>query len=104
MQLPMSANAMLATAYTLSCLCELLPCCKIATEQQHICLLQIATRGVESEQTKLDQVLKLLGHLHQHFSEVADPQVREVKLNGLERIFAAYDQPVLVMAYLLNPP
>lgn len=94
---------MLATAYTLSCLCDLLPCCQIASEQHFIHLWQIAIRAVESEQTKLDQVLKLLGYLHQHFSQVADPQVREVMLNGLEMRFAAYDQPVLLMAYLLNP-
>ena len=65
--------------------------------------MQIAVRAVESEQTKLDRVLKLLGFLHQHFSGVADAQVRQVMLDGLEKRFADYDQPALVISYMLNP-
>ena len=58
---------------------------------------------MESEQTKLDQVLKILGFLYQHFNGVADAKVRQVMLEGLETRFADYDQPVLLIAYLLNP-
>ncbi|DBA82624.1 TPA: hypothetical protein ACH3X1_006872 [Trebouxia sp. C0004] len=65
--------------------------------------MQIAVRAVESEQTKLDRVLKLLGFLHQHFSGVLDAQVRQFMLDGLENRFADYDQPALVIAYMLNP-
>ena len=65
--------------------------------------LQIAVRAVESEQTKLDRVLKLLGFLHQHFSGVLDGQVKKVMLDGLEKRFADYDQPALLIAYMLNP-
>lgn len=67
-------------------------------------LIQIAVRAVESEQTKLDRVLKLLGFLHQHFSEgVVDAEVKRVMLGGLEYRFAKYDQPPLLVAYILNP-
>lgn len=65
--------------------------------------MQIAVRAVESEQTKVDRVLKLLGFLHQHFSGVLDAQVKQVMLDGLEKRFADYDQPALVIAYMLNP-
>ena len=39
-------------------------------------LLQIAVRTVESDQSRLDQVVKMLGYLHQHFSGVADAEVK----------------------------
>lgn len=42
--------------------------------QQHLGPLLIAVRAVESEQTKLDRVLKLLGYLHQHFSGTLIPK------------------------------
>lgn len=66
------------------------------------CMLQIAVRTVESDQTRLDQVVKMLGYLHQHFSGVADAEVKRVMLAGLEMRFADYDQPPLVMSYILN--
>ncbi|KAA6419296.1 MAG: hypothetical protein FRX49_10695 [Trebouxia sp. A1-2] len=69
----------------------------------HLGPLLIAVRAVESEQTKLDRVLKLLGFLHQHFSGVLDGQVKKVMLDGLEKRFADYDQPALLIAYMLNP-
>ena len=58
---------------------------------------------MESEQTRLDQVLKMIGYLHQHFSGVADADVKRVMLDGLEKRFADYDQPALVLSYILNP-
>ena len=58
---------------------------------------------MESEQTKLDRVLKILGFLYQHFDGVTDAKVRQVMLEGLESRFADYDQPVLLIAYMLNP-
>ncbi|KAL0021280.1 hypothetical protein WJX79_007403 [Trebouxia sp. C0005] len=47
----------------------------------HLGPLLIAVRAVESEQTKLDRVLKLLGFLHQHFSGVLDGQRQQQFLN-----------------------
>ncbi|DBA73612.1 hypothetical protein WJX77_002053 [Trebouxia sp. C0004] len=69
----------------------------------HLEPLLIAVRAVESEQTKLDRVLKLLGYLHQHFSGVLDAKVRQVMLDGSEKRFAEYDQPALLIACMLNP-
>ena len=66
-------------------------------------MLQIAVKAMESEQTKLDRVLKILGFLYQHFDGVTDAKVRQVMLEGLESRFADYDQPVLLIAYMLNP-
>ena len=65
--------------------------------------LQIAVKAVESEQTKLDQVFKLLGYLYQHFMQVEDDKVKRVMLEGLETRFSAYDQPAMLIAYVLNP-
>lgn len=48
------------------------------------CELQIVVRAVESEQTKLDQVFKLLGYLYQHFMQVDDDKVTRVMQQGLE--------------------
>ena len=67
------------------------------------CDLQIAVKAVESEQTKLDKVFKLLGYLYQHFLRVDDDKVKQVMLQGLETRFKAYDQPAMLMAYMLNP-
>ena len=66
-------------------------------------VLQIAVRAVESEQTKLDRVMALVGFLHQHFNAVTDQKVKKVMLDGLEMRWADYDQPALLMAYMLNP-
>ena len=73
------------------------PCTAIA------CDLQIAVKAVESEQTKLDKVFKLLGFLYQHFVHVGDDKVKKVMLQGLETRFKAYDQPAMLIAYMLNP-
>ncbi|KAL3134377.1 hypothetical protein ABBQ38_006631 [Trebouxia sp. C0009 RCD-2024] len=70
---------------------------------KHIGPLLIAVRAVESEQTKLDQVFKLLGYLYQHFAQVDDDKVKRVMLQGLETRFSAYDQPAMLIAYMLNP-
>lgn len=67
------------------------------------CDLQIAVKAVESEQTKLDKVFKLLGFLYQHFVQVDDDKVKKVMLQGLETRFKAYDQPAMLIAYMLNP-
>ena len=67
------------------------------------CVLQIAVKAVESEQTKLDQVFKLLGYLYQHFMQVDDDKVKRVMLQGLEARFSDYDQPAMLIAYMLNP-
>lgn len=67
------------------------------------CDLQIAVKAVESEQTKLDKVFKLLGCLYQHFLRVDDDKVKQVMLQGLETRFKAYDQPAMLIAYMLNP-
>ncbi len=67
------------------------------------CDLQIAVKAVESEQTKLDQVFKLLGYLYQHFVQVDDDKVKRVMLQGLETRFSDYDQPAMLIAYMLNP-
>ncbi|DBB03137.1 TPA: hypothetical protein ACH3X1_013368 [Trebouxia sp. C0004] len=45
----------------------------------------------------------MLGYLHQHFSGVADAEVKRVMLAGLEMRFADYDQLPLVFSYILNP-
>ena len=82
------------SALQLNAACLTLPC---------NALLQIAVRTVESDQTRLDQVVKMLGYLHQHFSGVADAEVKRVMLAGLEMRFADYDQPPLVFSYILNP-
>ncbi|KAL3130234.1 hypothetical protein ABBQ38_008531 [Trebouxia sp. C0009 RCD-2024] len=63
----------------------------------------IAVRAVECEQTKLDRVFKLLGYLYQHFLQVGDEKVKKVMLHGLEKRFSDYDQPALLIAYMLNP-
>ena len=68
-----------------------------------LCDLQIAVRAMESEQTKLDRVFKLLGYLYQHFSQVDDDKVKRVMLQGLETRFKDYDQPAMLIAYMLNP-
>ena len=65
--------------------------------------MQIAVRAVESDQTKLDKVFKLLGYLYQHFSNLPDAQVKQVMLTGMEKRFSDYDQPALLIAYMLNP-
>lgn len=67
------------------------------------CDMQIAVRAVECEQTKLDRVFKLLGYLYQHFLQVGDEKVKKVMLHGLEKRFSDYDQPALLIAYMLNP-
>ena len=54
-------------------------CCPLITY-----MLQIAVKAMESEQTKLDRVLKILGFLYQHFDGVTDAKVRQVMLEGLE--------------------
>ena len=58
---------------------------------------------MESEQTRLDQVVKMIGYLQQHFSGVADADIKRVMLDGLEKRFADYDQPALFLSYILNP-
>ncbi|DBA87597.1 TPA: hypothetical protein ACH3X1_004620 [Trebouxia sp. C0004] len=45
----------------------------------------------------------MIGYLHQHFSGVADADVKRVMLDGLQKRFADYDQPALVLSYILNP-
>ncbi|KAL3134528.1 hypothetical protein ABBQ38_006376 [Trebouxia sp. C0009 RCD-2024] len=70
---------------------------------KHIGPLLIAVRAVECEQTKLDRVFKLLGYLYQHFLQVGDEKVKKVMLHGLEKRFSDYDQPALLIAYMLNP-
>ena len=67
------------------------------------CDMQIAVRAVECEQTKLDRVFKLLGYLYQHFLQVGDEKFKKVMLHGLEKRFSNYDQPALLIAYMLNP-
>ena len=60
-------------------------------------------RAVESDQTKLDRVFKLLGYLYQHFLQLDDDKVKRVMLQGLEKRFSDYDQPAMLIAYMLNP-
>ncbi|KAL3130245.1 hypothetical protein ABBQ38_008542 [Trebouxia sp. C0009 RCD-2024] len=75
----------------------------VKTVMKHIGPLLIAVKAVESEQTKLDLVCKLLGYLYQHFMQVEDDKVKRVMLEGLETRFSAYDQPAMLIAYMLNP-
>ncbi|KAL0039053.1 hypothetical protein WJX77_006500 [Trebouxia sp. C0004] len=60
---------------------------------EHLGPLLIAVRTVESDQTRLDQVMKMLGYLHQHFSGVADAEVKRVMLAGLEMRALLMQQP-----------
>ncbi|DBA97274.1 TPA: hypothetical protein ACH3X1_015019 [Trebouxia sp. C0004] len=54
----------------------------LKTVLRHIGPLLIAVRAVQSEQTKLEQVFKLLGYLHQHFVQVDGDKVKRVMLKG----------------------
>ena len=65
-------------------------------------VLQIAIRGVQGDDARLDRVFKLCGGLYMHFQSISDPVLRVALTAGLARRFAAYDQPVLLMTFMLK--
>lgn len=58
---------------------------------------------MEGDDARLDRVFKLCGSLYKHFNGITSPAIRTALLAGLERRFAAYDQPVMLITYMLNP-
>ena len=68
-----------------------------------IAVLQISTKALESDTATMDLVFVMLGYLSKHCNGIEDDKVKEVMTASLEDRWQSYDQPLYLLAYILNP-